>query len=115
MFERVNYKLVEGLAALPKRLAHRDVAGVAVDHGGPHLASVCRRENLVIVHDRQCNFLGWARVTSPCARMASTSTRTGPSSPPREDGFAEPRSKRGAPCASSRWKNITPFLPSLAA
>jgi hypothetical protein len=27
MFERVNCKLVEGLAALPKRLAHRDVAG----------------------------------------------------------------------------------------
>src|SRR5262245_12780795 len=63
MADQVKYKVVEGWEQLPKGweqlpkgFAHRDVAGVAVDQED-RVFLICRGENLIIVYDRQGNFL----------------------------------------------------------
>jgi hypothetical protein len=56
MADQVKYKVVEGWEQLPKGIAHRDVAGVAVDQED-RVFLICRGENPIIVYDRQGNFL----------------------------------------------------------
>lgn len=53
---RIEYSVVEGWEQLPKGMAHRDVAGVAVD-GEDRVYLICRGDHPVIVYDQKGNYL----------------------------------------------------------
>jgi DNA-binding beta-propeller fold protein YncE len=54
--DKLKYSVVEGWEQLPKGMAHRDVAGVAVD-GEDRVYLICRGEDPVIIYDRTGKFI----------------------------------------------------------
>ena len=59
--DQLKYSAVEGWEQLPKGMAHRDVAGVAVDQED-RVYLICRGENPVIIYDRDGNYKGtWGK------------------------------------------------------